>query len=114
MDEKWLALGVALLIAGVSLMSYAKPAEESQAWVQCMKKLDYLTQRFEDSLQRTNRCHYFGQPCKREWRKERVDAQFPTYIVMGNATVNESNRLAYPARQQAEKCLEIMDNEGLE
>jgi hypothetical protein len=40
MDEKWMALIAALVIAGVSVASYAKPAEESRAWVTCMAIMD--------------------------------------------------------------------------
>lgn len=109
--NKTLVLAMLCAAAGAA----AKPAEESQRWVQCMKKHEYYTKLHIDSLAKTSHCHYFGERCNREWAQEEVYGQFPSYDVgAGGVIVNRSARLMWQAMNQGELCMKIMDEEGLE
>lgn len=104
----------ALLLFSASVI--AKPAMDDAEYRACLKKLEQATQNAEDSKLHTTHCHYFGEPCRAEWRREKVKASFPsiTSDPITGALIDQTSRLLVTARNIADQCMDIIDRKGLE
>ena len=139
MDEKWMALIAALVIAVVSAASYAKPAEESPAWVNCQNKVAAWQERIDAMDKRVpiphakrscssvaatpphiivDRYRFMGQ-WHNVWESDTMKVTpttIDTYWCNEDVYAIEGapNEFRVRLRQEADRCMAIMDAEGLE